>query len=261
MKKNVYGIRELSELAGVSARTLRYYDEIGLLKPLYTEASGYRFYGEREAELLWQILFYRERGLELKQIQKILYEKDFDIVKALEEQLAQLQEERDKLDMLIRTVVQTIHSKKGDFEMSDQEKFAALKERAVRENEERYGEEIRERYGAETAEQSNRKLLDMTQEEWKRFRELEEEIREMLKKNVLEGISPKSREAGELVRRHKEWLNMTWPSYSAKAHEGVASMYVCDERFRSYYDRETEGCAAFLEQAVRYWAGRLENES
>lgn len=40
MKKNVYGIRELSELAGVSARTLRYYDEIGLLKPLYTEASG-----------------------------------------------------------------------------------------------------------------------------------------------------------------------------------------------------------------------------
>lgn len=145
--------------------------------------------------------------------------------------------------------------------MSDQEKFAALKERALRENEERYGEEIRERYGAETAEQSNRKLLDMTQEEWKRFRELEEEIREMLKKNVLEGISPKSREAGELVRRHKEWLNMTWPSYSAKAHEGVASMYVCDERFRSYYDRETEGCAAFLEQAVRYWAGRLENES
>ena len=101
----------------------------------------------------------------------------------------------------------------------------------------------------------------MTQEEGKRFRELEEEIREMLKKNVLEGISPKSREAGELVRRHKEWLNMTWPSYSAKAHEGVASMYVCDERFRSYYDRETEGCAAFLEQAVRYWAGRLENES
>ncbi len=261
MKEKIYGIRELSELAGVSARTLRYYDEIGLLKPLYTEASGYRFYGEREADLLWQILFYRDRGLELKQIGNILYEKDFDIVKALEEQLSQLQEERARLDALIRTVAKTIQSKKGEYEMSDQEKFAALKERAVRENEERYGEELRERYKAETIEESNRKLLDMTQENWERFHSLEEEIRQRLKESVLKGFSPESPEAGQLVRLHREWLSMTWPSYSAKAHEGVASMYVCDERFRAYYDRETPGCAAFLEQAVRYWAGRLEKET
>ena len=67
-----YGIRELSELAGVSARTLRYYDEIGLLKPLFVNEAGYRFYGEEEAELLQQILFYRERGFGLKQIGEIL---------------------------------------------------------------------------------------------------------------------------------------------------------------------------------------------
>ena len=67
-----YGIRELSELAGVSARTLRYYDEIGLLKPLYVSEAGYRFYGEQEAEALQQILFYRERGFCLKQIHEIL---------------------------------------------------------------------------------------------------------------------------------------------------------------------------------------------
>ena len=57
-----YGIRELSEMAGVSARTLRYYDEIGLLKPLYVSDAGYRFYGETEVAMLQQILFYRERG-------------------------------------------------------------------------------------------------------------------------------------------------------------------------------------------------------
>ena len=66
-----YGIRELSELAGVSARTLRYYDEIGLLKPLFVNEAGYRFYGEEEAELLQQILFYRERGFGLKQIEAL----------------------------------------------------------------------------------------------------------------------------------------------------------------------------------------------
>ena len=55
-----YSIKELSELAGGSARTLRYYDEIGLLKPLRVNEAGYRYYGEREVESLQQILFYRE---------------------------------------------------------------------------------------------------------------------------------------------------------------------------------------------------------
>lgn len=58
----MYSIRELSEIAGVSARTLRYYDQIGLLKPAYTNEAGYRFYGEQEINMLQQILFYRERG-------------------------------------------------------------------------------------------------------------------------------------------------------------------------------------------------------
>lgn len=86
-----YGIRELSEIAGVSARTLRYYDEIGLLKPLYVNEAGYRFYGKEELDMLQQILFYRERGLELKMIKQILYQKDFDIANALKDHLLELE--------------------------------------------------------------------------------------------------------------------------------------------------------------------------
>lgn len=68
-----YTIGQLAELAGVSTRTLRYYDRIGLLKPLYVDDSGYRWYGERELDLLQQILFYRERGFALAQISDLLY--------------------------------------------------------------------------------------------------------------------------------------------------------------------------------------------
>ena len=82
-----YGIRDLAKLAGVSARTLRYYEEIGLLKPLYTSQAGYRFYGEDEVALLQQILFYRERGFDLKSIGQILYERDFNLMEALKEHL------------------------------------------------------------------------------------------------------------------------------------------------------------------------------
>lgn len=53
------GIKEVSELTGVSARTLRYYDQIGLLKPSKTSEAGYRYYGERELEILRRFCFTR----------------------------------------------------------------------------------------------------------------------------------------------------------------------------------------------------------
>lgn len=252
-----YGIRELSELAGVSARTLRYYDEIGLLKPLRVTEAGYRFYGEQELVLLQQILFYRERNFDLKSIQKILYQDDFDVIHALEEHLSELENQRRHMDSLIRTVKQTIRSMKGECEMSDQEKFEAFKESIVKENEERYGAEVRQKYGDEEADASNRKLLNMTEAEWKSFQELEKKILAGLKNAVLSGIAPQSGEAKEIVLLHKEWLCRTWKQYTAEAHKGVAVLYITDERFTAYYDKEVEGCAAFLEQAVRYWADKM----
>ena len=132
-----YGIRQLSELAGVSARTLRYYDEIGLLKPLYTTEAGYRFYGEQEVMLLQQILFYRERGFGLGEITRIIYHKDFDIQHALQEHLQDLEEQKVKLERMIDTVRKTISSMKGETEMSAEEKFEVFKKNVVKEQEER----------------------------------------------------------------------------------------------------------------------------
>lgn len=70
----MYSIRELADMAGVSTRTLRYYDQIGLLKPAFISDAGYRFYGKQEVDMLQQILFYRERGFDLKSIRRILRE-------------------------------------------------------------------------------------------------------------------------------------------------------------------------------------------
>ena len=80
-----YSVSKLARLSGVSARTLRYYDEIGLLKPKRVNSSGYRIYGAREVDLLQQILFYREMDLSLDEIKQIIYAADFDVASALEE--------------------------------------------------------------------------------------------------------------------------------------------------------------------------------
>ena len=252
-----YGIGELSELAGVSGRTLRYYDEIGLLKPLYVSEAGYRFYGEREVALLQQILFYRERGFGLKQIQQILYRPDFDIMDALEEHLSELLERRNHVEALIRTVKQTICQVKGECKMTDTEKFKAFKEKVVRENEEKYGGEIREKYGDEDVDAANQKVLKMSKAEYDRFQKLEEDIKLRLKEAVALGVKPDCERAKEIVLLHKEWIGMTWKQYTQEAHKAVAQMYVCDERFRIYYDAEVSGCAKWLEQAVGFWADKV----
>ena len=75
-----YGINQLSKLSGVSARTLRYYDEIKLLCPSRTSSSGYRFYSNNEVNLLQQILFYKERGLLSEKNRAMLADQIFDVL-------------------------------------------------------------------------------------------------------------------------------------------------------------------------------------
>ncbi|HEX3025843.1 MAG TPA: MerR family transcriptional regulator, partial [Clostridia bacterium] len=163
-----YTVKKLAQLSGVSPRALRFYDEIGLLSPARINSSGYRLYGEREVNLLQQILLYRELGLSLEEIKQIVTQSDFDVLAALQEHRKQLLEQRTRLDALIENVEKTIRNAKGETSMTDSEKFEGFKQKLIDENEQKYGAEIREKYGVETVEQANRKLADMTEETFNR---------------------------------------------------------------------------------------------
>lgn len=252
-----YSIKEVSEIAGISARTLRYYDSIGLLRPAGVRDSGYRYYGEREMDLLQQILFYRERGFKLEQIAKILYSEDFDVMSALGEHLEELEKEQARIHSIITTVKKTIASMKGEITMTNQEKFEAFKKDAIQKNEETYGEEIRKKYGDEEVDASNQKMLNMTEEEYKHFSALSQEIIDSLKAAVQAGEKPDGEVGRKLAILHQDWLKMTWKTYTVEAHKGVAQMYILDERFTKFYDSEVPGCAAFLNDAVNYWAEKI----
>jgi DNA-binding transcriptional MerR regulator len=81
-----YTIKKMTQLSGVSARTLRFYDEIGLLRPARINSSGYRIYGENEIDRLQQILFYRSLDFKLETIRELLDNKEFDKIQSFEEQ-------------------------------------------------------------------------------------------------------------------------------------------------------------------------------
>ena len=252
-----YTIQKLARLAGVSTRTLRYYDQIGLLCPRRLADSGYRIYGGEEVDALQQILFYRELGLELSEIRTLLQAPSFDRLAALKSHLHSLQSRRERLDCLISTVAKTIRHAEGEIEMCDQEKFEGFKRELVEKNERKYGAEIRAKYGEKAVEQSNEKLMGLTREQYDRMQALGARLREGLEKAVREKADPAGETGRELARLHKEWLCFTWPRYQREAHLGVAEMYVQDGRFTGYYDREVVGCAAFLRDAVHAWADTL----
>lgn len=247
-----YSILELSKLAGISTRTLRYYDQIGLLTPVRDSQSRYRIYREQEVDVLQQILFYKELGFSLSSIQKIIKNPEFDHLKALNHHLQQLEKKEQNLRLLIQTVKKTIQKEEGMIKMTDAEKFAGLKETLLAENERIYGNEIRQKYGADTIEKSNEKFKNLTEEEYHAMQSLTEKIQAKLEEAVTSRLNPLDDPGKEIASLHKEWLSYTWNTYSADAHKGLAEMYVADERFREYYDKNVSGCAEFLKTAIQY---------
>lgn len=246
-----YTISELAKLAGVSTRTLRYYDEINLLKPTKINDSGYRIYSEKEVDLLQQILFYRELDVPLKKIALLINDSNFHHIKALENHLENLKLKQRRLNKLERTVEKTIAHMKGEEQMSDYEKFEAFKEKLIAENEKKYGTEIRQKYGDDVVNKSNKQLQNMSKEKFDEMQQVEQNIFTLLK-DVLETNDYTSPLAKQLVELHQKWLSYTWPNYSTEAHRNLADMYVADERFTAYYDKVGKGATKFLREAIHY---------
>ena len=89
-----YTTKQLARLAGITSRSLRFYDQIGLLSPRRTTHNSYRVYTQTEVDLLQQILFYRELGLRLDEIKTLLSSEDFDEIETLKSHLAALMERK-----------------------------------------------------------------------------------------------------------------------------------------------------------------------
>lgn len=118
-----YSVNQLAKLSGITVRTLHFYDEIGLLKPAYVAENGYRFYQEKQLLVLQQVLFFRELGFELKQIQEILKQDNFDQLEALRAHKKVLRKNISRMTTLMKTVDKTINHLEGKEAMKENEMF------------------------------------------------------------------------------------------------------------------------------------------
>ena len=192
-----YGIGEVSDIVGVSTRTLRYYEEEGLLVPART-ANGYRRYTPADLDRLQEILLLRHMGMSVAEIPSALSATEDERRRTLARHLETLRAERERLDALIRTVENTIeHIEKG-VPMDDKAKFEGMKRDLVEQNERTHGAEVRERWGDTAADEANRKMLNLSEGEFERFQELGRAINESLEAAVSANADPRRRRGGNV---------------------------------------------------------------
>lgn len=245
-----YNVGRLAQMAGVSARTLRHYEDLGLLEPARAE-NGYRTYGPRDVRRLSQILAMRACGLPLTTIRRLLGDSRADLRDALVSHLRTLRaQERSLADAMARTEA-AIAAIEGIENMDDEKKFAALKAQGLKEFEDAYGAEARERYGDAAIDAANERIMSLTRDEWNAKDLLEEAIKVQLRMAMASG-DPEGDEAAELAHMHERWMRIHWgEAYDREAHLALVRGYLCDPRFKDYYDTAAgDGGAEFLVRAM-----------
>lgn len=247
----MYTIQALAKLANITTRTLRYYDQIGLLPPAKYSEHGYRLYGQQETKRLQQILLYKEFNLSLEQIALVLDDEQ-QLQTLLEQQQQIISAQQQQLGLLQQNIQRTLQELKEEKGMNDNERFEGFKKALIDDNEQQYGQEIRAQYGEEIVDASNAKLMGKTAAQYAAMQQLEQQLFEQLARGLQAGI--KSDYARRAVQLHKEWLMHSWTQYTAEMHKLLADMYVYDERFQHYYDQHEQGMAQFLRDAIQEYA-------
>ena len=244
-----YTIKEIADLAGVTTRTIRYYDEIGLLTPSDTGDNGYRYYDQENLLLLQQIMFFRELEVPLKDIQLILNRPEFNLVSALKEHRSILQAKADRINTLIETVDQTIATIKGEWEMSDKEYFEGF-------DETKYEEEAKQRWGNTSQWKESRKKWASYSEDQKQAIKIEGgEITKRMVGND-KSLSPDDPKVQSAVGEYYAYINKYFYTCDVNFLRGLADMWVEDPRFAINYERIREGGAVFVRDAVHIFCDR-----
>lgn len=243
---DVYTVKEFAKLAGVSARTLHYYHELGLLKPESVGANGYRYYGDASVLILQQILFYRELGLSLEQIKAILASPDFDVLNALHAHKEALQGRVKRLERLIQTVDTTLQQLKGRKTMNVKGLFEGFSD----EEQEKYAQEAEQIYDPETVKASNRQWKAYTPAEKERILTEGKSIFTDMAKEMPQGASAPQVQA--VVARWHKHMQYFW-SPSDEQLLGLADLYNDDPRFKSNYETLAPGLARFMREALKVY--------
>lgn len=252
-EEQTFSVRQVAEMTGITIRALHIYDDLNLLKPLLRTEAGYRRYGKTELLRLQQILFYKELDIPLAEIKSILDNPNFDIVKALQNHYTKLEEKKNRIEQLLKTINQTLQTIEGEIPM----KFEELYKGFDRSNAEDYRAEAIEKYGSETVEQSENYLLTLTKAN---FEELQKQMSLTLQDLYKQrNNNPGQEQVQILVEKYYGIIRQFWGTHNSTDTQseqfiGLGQLYVDDKRFKLINGEYNEEFAVFLSKAMKFFA-------
>jgi len=242
-----YTVQQLADLAGISVRTLHYYDEIGLLKPSYIKENGYRTYEDKELLKLQQILFFRELEFPLEEIMQIVSAPQFDTFAALQDQRKVLQLRESRLSQLIQTIDQTIQTIQGEKPMNTTSLFSGFDDAQVKQ----YQEEAKQRWGHTDAyKQSIQRTKNWTKEDYQKATKQWKVFTQKLADTMDEGYDSPAFQA--LIQQQYDSINSFYDC-SLEMFRNLGELYVTDPRFTQNYDKFKLGLAKCVQKAINYY--------
>lgn len=255
MDGNEWSIQQIAKIVGATSRTLRHYDDVGLLAPSRIGSNGYRYYDETALVRLQRILLLRELGLGLPQIADVL-EREASEIPALETHLAWLRQEQARLTRQVASVENTIASLRGGERLMAENMFDGF-------DHTQYKDEVEQRWGAKAYADGDRWWRSMSADEKAAWQQRVSDLGRDWIAAAESGVAPDSVEAQQLAERHVAWLTgipgtpAAAPGGDTKAYViGLGEMYVDDPRFGANYATSAGGTAGaeFVRDALRVYA-------
>lgn len=245
-----YTVNKLAKLSGVSISTIRFYDEIGLLKPTCRGENGYRYYEHEQLLLLQQILFFRELGFQLNDIQKIIGSDDFDKVSALNLHKKVLLQNIERTQKLVSTINKTISHLKGKITMKNEEFYYGF-DSEKQKNHEQYLVQ-KGIVTQDFLDECNQKINSWNDEEKNAFIHDCERIYNSLVEAMNKRVLPSDNKVQNLMGEHYSWLKRTWTP-TKESYLGLAELYQTPD-FKKFYDKLHPDLLEFMLKAMKIFA-------
>lgn len=243
----VLTVGAVAGLAGVSVRTLHHYDEIGLVSPAARTDAGYRLYRHRDIERLQEVLFFRELGIDLGEIRRIIDEPVYERESALANQRESLLAQSSHLIAMVETIDRAIDADRKGISMTTEEMLDVFGHFDPAEHQ----VESQQRWGDTGAyAESGRRVGTYTKQDWLQLKSEAEALDRQLLDLMASGIAPSSVEAMDLAEEHRAHITKWFYDCTPEIHAGLGQMYVADPRFTDKIDTAGEGLTLYLSKAI-----------
>ena len=257
METTDYGIQEIARIANTTSRTLRHYDEVGLVPPSRVGDNGYRYYDQNALVRLQRVLMLREMGLGIPAIAEMLADQTNDVT-ALESHLVWLRESQSRIARQLASVQKTIDQLTGKEQIMAQDMPHAMFDgfdHTV------FKEEVEQRWGREAYDAGDSWWSSKSDAEKTAWKAAQSALQADWAAAAARGDDPAGAEAQALAQRQFDALSVIpgLPGHSTggptKAYfTGLGEMYVDDARFAANYGGAES--AAFVRDAMRAYADR-----